>query len=36
MNNTNQKLVDKDAKKLGAKILVLKLKKITNLQNHAC
>ncbi|MEB9971550.1 hypothetical protein P4K82_08110 [Bacillus cereus] len=27
MNNTNQKLVDKDAKKLGAKILVLKLKK---------
>ncbi|HDR6271417.1 TPA: hypothetical protein QCU37_005054 [Bacillus cereus] len=27
MNNTNKKLVDKDAKKLGAKILVLKLKK---------
>lgn len=36
MNNTNQKLVDKDAQKLGAKILVLKLKKITNLQNHVC
>jgi hypothetical protein len=30
MNNTNKKLVDKDAKKLSAKILVLKLKKKNN------